>query len=314
MNIAIIGARRERNGIGGYIAKYFHQNGARVACVLGTTEATAALASVALAPYGIKARPYRDFSDMVERENLDAVAIASPVETHYAFLSASLERGLSVFCEKPFLDPHRDDVPGDLETLFHLARKSGAAIAMNSQWPFCLPSYEELCGTLIPGEVRRFSIRLSPLSAGADMIPDSVPHGLSLLHAVLGAGTVHELSFERGDGSLGIAFTYASSFSDCEVSMKLVGEAMQPRTFSFGFNGHVAERLIDMASYEISLAHGDRQAPIPDPLNLSVMDFVDARATGLHPVIGSDHIIATTLNLKQIYNAYVQQERIAWRS
>lgn len=314
MNVAIIGARKDRNGIGGFIARYFHQNGAQVTCVLGTSEATAALAADALAPCGIEARPYRDFTDMLEREDLDAVAVASPAETHYAFLSASMERGLSVFCEKPFIDPARDDVPGDLETLFHLARKKRAAVAMNSQWPFCLPSYEHLCGTLVPGEIRRFFIRLSPLSAGADMIPDSVPHGLSLLHAVLGAGTVHDLSFENGPGSLGISFTYASSFSDCEVSMLLVQEKQQPRTFSFGFNGLVAERCIDMASYEISLAFGEKQAPIPDPLNLCVRDFVEAGTSGRHPVIGADHIIATSLNLKQIYDAYTHPERTTWKS
>jgi hypothetical protein len=146
------------------------------------------------------------------------------------------------------------------------------------------------------------------------MIPDSVPHGLSLLHAVLGAGTVHELRFEQGEGSLEISFVYASDYSDCEVSMLLVRETVQPRTFSFGFNGHVAERIIDMKDYRISLACGERQVAIEDPLDLSVKDFVSALESGLHPVIGSDHIISTSLNLKQIYNAYVQQERTIWKN
>ncbi|HNY65680.1 MAG TPA: Gfo/Idh/MocA family oxidoreductase [Deltaproteobacteria bacterium] len=314
MKIAIIGARRERNGIGGYIAKYFHQNGGQVVCVLGTSEATASRASEALAPYGIKARPYRDFSEMTDREDLDAVAIASPAETHYTYLCASIDLGLSVFCEKPFLDPSRDDMPGDLETLFHLAMRKGTTVAMNSQWPFCLPAYEELCGRLNPREIRRFSIRLSPLSEGAAMIPDSVPHGLSLLHAVLGPGTVHDLDFERGDGSLGVSFTYASAFSECEASMQLVRETRQPRTFSFGFNGRIAERFIDMANYDIFLGFGDRQVPVPDPLQLSVRNFMEARASGLHPVVGSDHIIATSLNLKQIFSSYAQLERTKWKS
>jgi len=146
------------------------------------------------------------------------------------------------------------------------------------------------------------------------MIPDSVPHGLSLLHAVLGAGTVHEIRFEQGENRLSISFIYASDYSDCEASMLLVRETAQPRTFSFGFNGHVAERFIDMKDYGISLAFGEKQAAIPDPLSLSVGDFVNARASGLHPFIGSDHIISTSLNLKQIYNAYAQQERTTWKN
>jgi hypothetical protein len=314
MNIAIIGARRERNGIGSYIARYFHLNGARVACVLDTSEATAASAAEGLASYGIKARPYHDFTDMVEHEDLGAVAVASPLGTHYAYLSSIMEHGLSVFCEKPFLDPARDNLPGDLDTLFHLARAKGVTVAMNSQWPFCLPSYEELFGTLLPSGVRTFSIRLSPLSEGADMIPDSVPHALSLLYAVLGTGMVQEISFEQGADSLRISFVYSSDCTDCEADILLVRETTQPRTFSFGFNGRVAERIIDMKDYSLSLAFGEKMTAVPDPLNLSVRDFVTALEAGLHPFIGSDHIISTSLNLKQIYNAYSQQERASWKN
>ena len=38
MKVAIIGARRRHNGIGEYIAKYFHQNGCTVVALLGTKE------------------------------------------------------------------------------------------------------------------------------------------------------------------------------------------------------------------------------------------------------------------------------------
>ena len=38
MKISIIGAGRNNNGIGEYIAKYFHKNKAIVTSVLGTTK------------------------------------------------------------------------------------------------------------------------------------------------------------------------------------------------------------------------------------------------------------------------------------
>jgi hypothetical protein len=41
---------------------------------------------------------------------------------------------------------------------------------------------------------------------------------------------------------------------------------------------------------------------------------MEARASGLHPVVGSDHIIATSLNLKQIFSSYAQLERTKWKS
>ena len=43
---------------------------------------------------------------MLAEVELDAVVIATPSRTHAAMVRAALERGLHVFCEKPFsLDP-----------------------------------------------------------------------------------------------------------------------------------------------------------------------------------------------------------------
>ena len=64
MNVALIGSRRNRSGIGQYIARYFHQNGASVTAVLGTTEKSASAAAAALHQYGINATAYTDFAAM----------------------------------------------------------------------------------------------------------------------------------------------------------------------------------------------------------------------------------------------------------
>jgi NAD(P)-dependent dehydrogenase (short-subunit alcohol dehydrogenase family) len=40
LRVSIIGVRRNRNGIGEYIAKYFHHQKASVVAVLGTSEET----------------------------------------------------------------------------------------------------------------------------------------------------------------------------------------------------------------------------------------------------------------------------------
>ncbi len=61
MKVSIIGASRNRSGIGEYIGKYFQKNGARVTSVLGTTEETSQNASSALRKYGIESNPYTDF-------------------------------------------------------------------------------------------------------------------------------------------------------------------------------------------------------------------------------------------------------------
>ena len=58
MRVSIIGAGRNRNGIGEYIGKYFHAFGTEVTSVLGTTEKTSQEATVGLRKYGIIATPY----------------------------------------------------------------------------------------------------------------------------------------------------------------------------------------------------------------------------------------------------------------
>jgi predicted dehydrogenase len=45
---------------------------------------------------------YHDYVKMIEKENLDFVVIATPTRLHYPMVKHSLEKGLNVFCEKPF--------------------------------------------------------------------------------------------------------------------------------------------------------------------------------------------------------------------
>ncbi len=50
---------------------------------------------------GIKT--YNDFELMLDRENLDAVFVATPTKSHAPLVRKALESGLAVFCEKPFV-------------------------------------------------------------------------------------------------------------------------------------------------------------------------------------------------------------------
>jgi len=45
---------------------------------------------------------YSDFDTMLDKADLDAVVIATPSSSHAKMVRAALERGLHVFCEKPF--------------------------------------------------------------------------------------------------------------------------------------------------------------------------------------------------------------------
>jgi predicted dehydrogenase len=63
---------------------------------------------------------YSDYERMLTEVDLDAVVIATPSRTHASMVRAALDRGLHVFCEKPFtLDP------ADAEELAALSAERG---------------------------------------------------------------------------------------------------------------------------------------------------------------------------------------------
>ncbi len=49
-----------------------------------------------------KVKTYGDYQEMIKKESLDFVLIATPTRFHYPMVKYALEQGLHVFCEKPF--------------------------------------------------------------------------------------------------------------------------------------------------------------------------------------------------------------------
>ncbi len=301
MKIALIGGRRKRSGIGPFIGNYFHRAGAEVVAVLGTTDATAREAASYLTQYGINAAPHTDFNRMLRESRPDAVAIASPAATHLTYMLEALDAGIHVFCEKPFIWAEPGDLKETLTRIFSAAERRKAIVAMNSQWPFSLPFYEALCGPIRGDAVSSFSMRLSPQCGGREMIVEAIPHALSLLYCVCGAGTISNLVTTARAEAMTIYFDYGCAGPACSAEIRLVSQYTQPRDFSFGFNGQVVTRLLELKRYDIYLAYEGRSIKIEDPLDLSVQDFIAAASAGKEPLIGRAHIIDTALLLQQIY-------------
>ena len=304
MNVAVIGAGRNNNGIGPYIAKFFQKNNAEVTAVVGTTEKSARLAAEALEYDGRAPRHYTDMETLISEEVLDVAVIASPTATHLPYLQACIEAGLHIFCEKPFIDPDTVDVATRLRKIFADTTSKGLTVAMNSQCPFLLPEYERLCGRMLPEDAEHFSMNLSPMVAARDMIPDSVPHVLSLMYALLGAGEIEDLEIKKGDDQMVITGIYRARSSSCNFEIGLNRHLQQPRPFSFGWNHRVIHRRIRLEPYEISFQYGHLIRTVADPLELSVQNFLASIQKQAEPVIGRDHIIDTTVLLKQIFDQW----------
>jgi hypothetical protein len=305
MKTSIIGAGRNKSGIGQYIGKYLQKNGATVISVLGTTEKTARKASSILTQYGIDAAYYKDFNRMMKRERPDAVVIACPALTHYEYLINCVKQGMHIFCEKPFVwqDNSGINITSLLENIFETAESNHLKIAMNSQWPFSLPYYEQLCGPVHSQKIDTFFIRLSPVVSGKQMILESVPHALSILYTVLGDGQIGNLSIRGYKEKIITTFHYIFTTGYCEVMIELVRTILPPRSFSYGFNGKIIHRVLDLDTYDIFFEYLDNILMIKDPLELSVQDFISAVREKRKPLIGKAHIMSNMGLLKKIYDA-----------
>lgn len=316
MNVSIIGAGRTRNGIGEYIGKYFHKHGAKVTSVLGTTGKTTLQASLALQKYGIEAHSYTNFDQMVRTEKPDAVVIASPSSTHYEYLLKCLNSGLHIFCEKPFIWDRHMDLRKRAEEIFEKAYEKKITIAMNSQWPFSIDAYEAICGKIMIQKLNTFFIRMSPPFPGREMIPESVPHALSLLYCLLGVGEIEDLSFESdGEKEISIKFVYLFKTQTCDVFIRLAYQKTPPRDFSFGLNDKIVFRSLGLEDYEIYFHHGDKKLRIVDPLELSVKNFMEAFEKKTDPFIGALHILNNLSLLKEIGDGYGEfEKRNLWKS
>ena len=69
--------------------------------VVAGCDATAYLTDILSKHAGLKC--YADFDEMLRSEALDALVVATPSKLHAPMVQAALERGLDVFCEKPFV-------------------------------------------------------------------------------------------------------------------------------------------------------------------------------------------------------------------
>jgi predicted dehydrogenase len=96
--------------------------------------------------YGVP-HGYADYRKMLERQDLDAVVVATPDKHHYEPTRAVLESGKHVLVEKPFTTR-----TAEADDLIRLARRTGKTIqvAFNHRW---LSAYHQAKATIAAGEI-----------------------------------------------------------------------------------------------------------------------------------------------------------------
>ena len=110
-------------------------------------------------------RTYRDADAMFAAEEIDALDVASPRETHAAWVEAAADRGIDVLCQKPM-------TPTLAESKALVVRVEGKSRMMvHENWRF-RPWYRELKRWIADGELGRVLFgSMSMISSG--MLPDA---------------------------------------------------------------------------------------------------------------------------------------------
>ncbi len=268
LRIGIVGANRRRQGIGQHVARHLAALGAKVTAIAGSSCQSAEQTAARLAAqYGLHVRSYGSLGDMLAHEPLDAVAICSPDRFHRPHLAQALAACVHVLCEKPLVFEEGHDPAADARSIVHGFAAAGRVLMVNEQWPCTLPAFERLYpeADLRGDWPRSFSMLLSPDALGPEMIPNALPHALSLLAAL--TPTVERarptsaedisVEFAEIDGVPGAAadvrFGYVHADGRTQVAVTMRRAPEQPRPAAYAIDGRWALRRIEMPSYRMWL-------------------------------------------------------------
>ena len=293
--VAIVGARRVRQGLGPFVARFLAAEGAAVPAFLGTSASSVALAADELErTAGIRPRGFTDLGDLLSTESVDALAILSPAETHERYLEAALDARLHVLCEKPLVWGGAD-LARRARELWEGFVERGLLLVENCQWPRVLPAFRTLHPDRGQGPPRTFAMRLTPSSRGEQMIGDALPHPLSVLQALAPSGEARIESLAPstrapGAGRLVLELVYRTPEHAIESRVELESVGLGagrglPREASLTMDGATARRRVRMEDYALFLATGgspgapDREVPLADPLRGLLRDFVEDLVT-----------------------------------
>jgi predicted dehydrogenase len=299
LRVAVLGARRVRQGTGEFVARELAARGCVIAGIVGTTPASVEATRADLAArHGIECPGFTSLEALLAATPVDAVAICTPHAAHRAALERAVEARLHVFCEKPLwwsaglervevgvLGRAMEDAVG---TLVDRCAEAGRALHLNAQWPYTLDAFCELHPEARGARPSRVAMWLSPMTRGVDGVVDAGSHLISLLQAVLGPGELVDpratLVDPAGD-RLTVAATYVHATGASRAELALGRCAAPPRPAGYRLDDRGVERRIALPDYTISFeatgdGEGGRTVPVRDPLAASVEDFLRAVGPG----------------------------------
>jgi len=131
-------------------------------------------------------RPSADVQSVLSDPAIDAVAIATPVDTHYALAKAALEAGKAVLVEKPLTA----DV-AQAEELVDLAQRRGLVLMVDHIFVYS-PPVQKMKELVAAGElgdllfIDSVRINLGLFRRDVNVVWDLAPHDLSIVDHLVG--------------------------------------------------------------------------------------------------------------------------------
>jgi predicted dehydrogenase len=128
---------------------------------------------------------YKNRADLVRSKDVDAVAIVTPVFTHYGLAREALNQGKHVFVEKPFTS-----TKAQAEDLIELAAKKGLKIMVDHTFLFT-GAVRKIKQIIDSGELGRLlffdsvRVNLGLFQHDINVIWDLAPHDLSIMDYVI---------------------------------------------------------------------------------------------------------------------------------
>ncbi len=131
-----------------------------------------------------------DYKDLLRDDRIDAVAIATPVFTHYAIAYEAIERGKHVLIEKPFTSNVRE-----AESLVDLASQKGVILFVDHTYLYTgeIKRIKELVNSGDIGDLYYLDavrINLGLFQQDINVIWDLAPHDISIIDHIFGEDPV----------------------------------------------------------------------------------------------------------------------------
>jgi predicted dehydrogenase len=126
-----------------------------------------------------------DFADILHSPEIDAVAIVTPVWTHFKLAKAALENGKHVFVEKPFTS-----TPAQAEELIELAERRNLKMMVDHTFLFsgAVKKIREIVDAGTLGPLYYFDstrVNLGLFQHDVSVVWDLAPHDLSIMDQII---------------------------------------------------------------------------------------------------------------------------------